>query len=661
MTLFITITVIAFVLLYFYASRKKSAAVAHPVTSKNPAQPPNSAKDLTATLKDIIGKLETNETKRTAFGDQADESIIDVTGNNYELPIDPVTPVLTKCPTEVIYWRHQYVYSYGELAGASSEQLAFYKNFKECFFSGIYYDLQGNTNYAFILLFDLLDSYPKRIAITDLERRLEILGACYPKTLSYARDLLRKIFERNGDYKNVQRIQQVQQRYYNDYAFLNSLGTKFKALMPLKAKDIELLNTINQYSNTFFDIPACGKEVVKVYLQLINLLNASYKDTNTNFQSEIAYVAGLVVKQLHYKSGTESYRYMIEQTTQNIYTYIFKLCENVVREVYGNKRKLTAENYYTDHVVKMEYENRILRQVGALLETIITDITPPDEETEIQLNAQNTSRWKPAFQRITNKISHGNPTLFMEEVLRLAQLNKRNPSIEMIFYEASKFISKTDKEAALQFYLRYIYYDLISEKFDNRQMTKTIQKSLFTKTEQLQDFEQVLSTLIKNKDLDEALRAIPRVYKPKRKKIHLDSVAIEEVQAQHSETVEVLNEFLQDEYQDELHTIQTQQINNQEIKIEIISKEASQQEPVEKPGLVSDAIHLSILTLFEKNNYSLSNGDLEEFARSHGVFKNQIIEKINEICFDCLDDVLIEEEAENYIMNEEYYNKIMVA
>src|SRR5690554_5781273 len=118
----------------------------------------------------------------------------------------------------------------------------------------------------------------------------------------------------------------------------------------------------------------------------------------------------------------------------------------------------------------------------------------------------------------------------------------------------------------------YLYHDLKSKTFDNKQLTKTIQKSLFKTNEQLHDFEQIVSELIKDKNLDKALNAVPKIYEVKRKKIQLDRTTIKEVQQQHSGTVELLNEYLRDEFEDENNSIQSQEINSEEIKIEIIQK-----------------------------------------------------------------------------------------
>jgi hypothetical protein len=41
------------------------------------------------------------------------------------------------------------------------------------------------------------------------------------------------------------------------------------------------------------------------------------------------------------------------------------------------------------------------------------------------------------------------------------------------------------------------------------------------------------------------------------------------------------------------------------------------------------------------------------------VFKNQLIDSINEVCFAVLDDILIEEEEEYYLINKDHYQKIL--
>ena len=273
--------------------------------------------------------------------------------------------------------------------------------------------------------------------------------------------------------------------------------------------------------------------------------------------------------------------------------------------------------------------------------------------------SQNTNRWKIKFEELTANYKN-NLKEFIDSVVSLGKLNKKNPSVENIFFEASKFISKYDKESALSLYVHYLYHDLKSVTFDNKQLTKTIQKSLFKTNKQLHDFEIIVSELIKDKDLEKALKSVSKVYEIKRKKIQLDTDSIKEVQQQHSGTVELLNEYLKDDYEDENNSIKTEEINNEEIQIEITQKSNEIQHSPYLSDIAFKPIHITALELFSKSNFSVSESEFESFAKSQGVFKNQLIESINEICYDFFDDVLIEEEDEYYTINKNYFQSILV-
>src|SRR5690606_5971532 len=361
-------------------------------------------------------------------------------------------------------------------------------------------------------------------------------------------------------------------------------------------------------------------------------------------------------KHFNYRSGSQNYKYSIESTINTFYSTIFKYCENAVRESYGHKRKLNTDSYYTNEEAKSEFDSKIITKVTELLPTLISKITPPDEATEIELNSQTTSRWKIKFEELTTNFK-SNSSTFIEDIIELGKVNKKNPSIENIFFEASKFIAKYDKIASLTLYVHYLYHDLKSASFHNKQLTKTIQKSLFKTNEQLHDFEQIVSELIKDKDLNKALNAVPKIYEVKRKKIQLDRTTIKEVQQQHSGTVELLNEYLRDDFEDESNSIQSQEINSEEIQIEIFQKNEEFHSAF-LSELSLNPIHISILELFSKNNFSILQSEIEDFVKSKGVYKNQVIESINETCYEVLDDVLIEEEDDYYTIIPEYFQQI---
>ncbi len=595
---------------------------------------------------------------------KTDDSIIDVTGNTFNLSKQHSN--LFNPANEVPAWKHQYVYSFLEINNATSEQLKFYNYFKYRFLKGQYIDLKGNTNYAFILLFDLLDAYVKHKNLLQVEKQLEELGRYYPKTKSYAEYYLNKIAKEKNYYQNTQKphFQEDFQNHKYPYSYTNhdywKLGAKYKDKLNLKDEEVKLLNKLWYPSNNFCSVEFCCMEILKLYIATIADLKSKYIQEGSTLDAQFLAVADVIArKHFKYRAGSTNYKYSIDTITNEVYSNIFKHCENAVREHYGHKRKINTDTYYTAAEEKVGFETKIMSKVLEILPTLVSKIAPPDELTEIELNSQNTNRWKIKFEELTAN-NKDNTKQFVESIVALGNQNKKNPSIENIFFEASKFISKHDKETALTLYVYYLYHDLKSASFDNKKLTKTIQKNLFKSNEQLHEFEIIVSELVKGKDLERALQSVSKIYAVKRKKIQLDTASIKEVQQQHSGTVELLNEYLKDEYEDESNSIKTQEINSEEVKIEITQKTNEVHHSIYVGDIAFTQIHTTALDVFAKSNFSVSQLEFETFAKSKGVFKNQLIESINEICYENLDDILIEEEDEYYTINPTYYQRLLV-
>jgi hypothetical protein len=649
-----TIFIIAIIIFIIYVASSKDENYRQNNVSSNYN---NTYKSDQVVRNELMQKLNKNikisVTTKSSLNDYIkDDSIIDVTGQSKKISSNVV---LGKYILGIPQWSMQYVYAYSEINNASIKQKEFYRIFKNSFLNGIYYDLEGNTNYAFILLFDLLNEYDNHKNISTLESQFNILGKCYPKTKSYADSFLRKKREKENILELKNTNVYANNNYYEDYW---KLGSKYKDKLKLNEAEVKLLNAIYNPSNTFFNIDYCGLEIIKLYITVISALKTKYIKEETTIDQQFLAVADVIArKQFKYRSGSQNYKYCIETTPNEFYSHIFKCCENAVREFYGHKRKLNTDNYYTNIEAKTEFETNILSKATQLLPNLISKVSQPDEKTEIELNTINTSRWKIKFEQLVTNYND-KPQEFIDSILSLGKLNKKNPSVENIFFEASKFITKYDKESSLCLYIHYLYHDLKSATFDNRQHTKTIQKSLFKTNEELQDFEKIVSELIKDKDLEKALKQIPEIYKIKRKKIQLNRTSIKEVQQQHSTTVELLNEYLKDDYEDENNTIKSQEINSEEIQIEITQKSEEVHQSTFISELTFTAIHTTALELFVKSNFSVSQNEFELFAKSKGVFKNQLIESINDTCYEFLDDVLIEEEDDYYTINTNYFQRI---
>lgn len=660
MTVIIIIGIIFFVI--YVSSNKKQPVQQKPRFAKPNVMHKAQQEIKEELIQNIIKNVKITVTTSNSVNDYQSDSIIDVTDQAYIINSDTN---LIKIDEGVPYWAHHYVYSYSELNSASVEQRKFYNIFKSNFLNGSYLDLEGNTNYAFILLFDLLNEYENHKNISKLESQLKTLGQNYPKTKSYGISFLIKKMELDGYTEDVSRLRAEDNTSYQNY---NSnydydywrLGSKYKTKLNLNEEEEALLNKLWYPSNNFCSIEYCCIEVLKLYLSVLSELKLKYISEDTTIENEFSFVTDVIArKQYRYRGGSQNYKYSIGSITNEFYSTIFKLSENAVREFYGHKRKLNTDFQYTNEEVKIELESRIFSKVTDLINVLVSKVAPPDEATEIELNSQTTSRWKIKFQELTSDYN-GKPNEFIESIVALGKLNKKNPSIENIFFEASKFIAKFDKATSLQLYIHYLYHDLKSVTFDNKQLTKTIQKNLFKTNEQLHDFEKIVSELINDKDLKKALKATAKIYEVKRKKIQLDRTTIQEVQQQHSGTVELLNEYLRDDFEDENNEIKSQEINNEEVQIEIIPKNEVFHHTPFLSELSLSSLHISILEIFSKNNLSILQSEIEDYAKSQGVFKNQLIESINENCYDFLDDVLIEEDDDYYTIIPEYFDKISI-
>lgn len=565
-------------------------------------------------------------------------------------------------------WAHQYVYSKANLDSASSAQKVFYHHFKKKFIDGICLDLEGNTNYAFILLFDLIDAYDSHKDINSLESQINRLGNCYYKTRSYGvrflNDIKRKerlLSEARSDLSIYQNGGiSSEPKYYDsepEYIYWK-VGSKYKDKLNLNDNEVTLLNKLWESRSSFCSIDFCYFQVIRLYLTAIAAFKKECENGASTIEDEFSMVSDLIArKHFRYRKGSANYKMSIKSTLDEFYASIFKLSENAVREHYGHKRKLSVELKYLDPQIKEQFEDKIVVPFSDLLAKLVLNIPEPDELTQKELNSLNTNRWKDAFQRICEGFS-GDAAGFMSEISALGELNTKNPSIENIFFEASKFIASTHKEAALILYLHYIRHDLQSAKFDNRQLTKSIQKSLFTNREQILRFESTVNEYLKDKDFEKALATIPQIYAKNRKKITLDPSAIEEAKLKHAGTVELLNNYLQEEEDAVISSLKNDHQGSGEIEIQITSDPQFVNQSSFQEEIPFQPIHFQALELFAKNNFTVPVSEFELFAKSRGMFKNQLIESINDACYEVLDDLLIEEDEEFFTIETTYFQTI---
>ncbi|MCR8560402.1 hypothetical protein KXD93_22300 [Mucilaginibacter sp. BJC16-A38] len=441
---------------------------------------------------------------------------------------------------------------------------------------------------------------------------------------------------------------QVYQAYNpDDY----KLGTKYKAKLNLSPQEVIWLNKFMHYTNAFNGIEGCSIAVINLYLGAIKKMVRRFANEPVGLQQRLEDIKNAAYRfSMNQPSqwGYYDHSQVKESTEADLYYTVYKKAESAMREAWESGRSISpAFNTRSQEAVELfkRYTEPTLNEV--ILE-LIPNIPPPDEDTEIELNQKNSTRWKHQFERIINGTNRDTKTI-VKEIHHLAKLNKKNPSVENIYYEAAKFMAQVDKVEALGMYLYYIKFDQKSARIDNKPFNKTIQKQLFKTAEQQAEFHTIVDELIVLNDIKQSLKKVAVFYEPKRKRITLDDSAIKLAGQELSGTVTVLNKYLKEE-EDELEPA----------AYETDSPSATmtiQTDAVAEASFLN-VLQISLLTLFESNNFKLPPDAVNNFVQQHGAFKNQLIESINDACIDVLDDVLIEESEEEYTIDPDYFRKI---
>ncbi len=451
--------------------------------------------------------------------------------------------------------------------------------------------------------------------------------------------------------KEIIAVQNTISSTYSSYYDENwKLGNKYRDKLNLSDAEVTSLNKFWDPSNSFLSVEQCCIAVIKLYLLGLDHLLLQFTVNGNDFYKEFK---KFTTQNQSLRGEYTSVQTFKEQMETYVHLTFFRRAESAVREAYKHKRKInTAFSLYN---LSAGFERRFGDVWNSIMGANKESILATDHPTEVQLNRMNVTRWKFFFEDITATITNENTEVSALRIDGLAEQNNENPAVENIYFEACKLFAKQDKIVAVRFYLKYVYADLQSDKTDSRQLGKTIQKNLFLIDEQLRDFEAIVNGLVKDKNLEAALLRVPDIYGKKRKKIHLDLASVEQAKTQHQNTVDKLSQWLQEE--DDNYTEPDETVELKIAKPDTV-KQVTDTDIFTATVLLSDQ-QKDLLLLFSKNKFQLEEEALNSYARSKSLFKNQLMESINDCCYEELDDLLIEETSGGYMINEFYYNKII--
>ncbi len=526
--------------------------------------------------------------------------------------------------------------------------------------------------------------------ITGLFERLAVANAAPPPPPKPKPPLYIETFPGSG-------VMTYNYNYYYDEP--PTLGETYGLKLGLTPRQVTWLDKFYPpANNAFLAVEPALQATLLLYLAVLPDLDRHLKNTGSTLAQE-AKILEDRARSIAYQEG---YYYQPEfrsggKAGTDIYLAIFRLCENGLRSHFNYNRKGTK--LFARKITKLEpeFDKRMGHFVQRLLPTLLAQVPPPGAETEVAFNEQSPTRWKLYFESLTALLPAKVPA-FLKGLDQLLKANKQNPNREAIYFEAAKALGKLDPETTLKLYVQYLHDGNKWVHPQPKPLPKSLEKVLFPLPEHAQRFTMLVGLLQLNNDRKTALENVAKIYVRERKKIELDMSAVLTVRDQHAGTVELLNEYLRDEpaaspiasvttatkklvpaaaakvakvasatpAADESAaktTAKTAAKTTAKSTPKSTTKSPKQPKsdgfgPVFTPGLALAAVQQAFLHLFKAPTFALPQAQAEAFAKAHGTFRNQLVDGLNDACYELLDDVLIEEDGPDYTIYAPHYQKI---
>ena len=548
----------------------------------------------------------------------------------------------------ISYWEHEYIYGKDSIISKSDEIKESYLKIRNDFFNGIYYNLDPQTNYAFILFFDITDSYKYHYNFTHIENQLYILGKCCNQVNHYSvRELLK--IARKYDIDNNRTIEDPLDikslyAYYSDSREWNykeiceiNYGIKGDDTVFFEFRD-RLGWHLGCYGNQKLDHIICH-----LYLGAVKELIMVASTNKTGFDKEL-----LKLKKHHnftlYNENASS--------VLTMYFAMYTICVNCLFENWGVSVK--KNNYYTENTILSEefYDSKIISNLTTIVKRKVSEIGIIPRDIELYINkVLCPTHWKEKYSSIVDKYNQNNDiNEYSTQIADLIDRNHGNSNIKHLHWESMRLLYKTHKTITLDSYLKYIQVNASDSCGIEKPIPKYITKKIFSTPEQQEDFNKILHLFKNDYNRETANIAVEQLYLPKRKKLNINYELIDKAEHRYSKTVELLSKVLEDDKLAEELTEKlpelSEAMNSSQTKISNVSSE-----------LFNDVQNM-LLNLFVENNYMLSQNQVFEYSKSKGAMANQLISAINENAYDTLDDNLIEVNDNKYQLIEEYYKML---
>lgn len=305
---------------------------------------------------------------------------------------------------------------------------------------------------------------------------------------------------------------------------------------------------------------------------------------------------------------------------------VYNLCCALVLQGLNYKADL-----YDDKVERelLSEHPSLIRVIEEIVNERITAVAITEKDSEGFYRA-NPDAWEIRFYHLQESFTPANVEEFYKDVCTLAKWNSSRITIRRkIYLNSHHFLIDKEKAYSLRFYLRYINVKGATENYPYQKINKKNRKILFKNRQEEVEFDAICEKLKADGNLRAAVRRLNALGISQRKEIKLDIEAIKRAAQKQSEVAGILGKLLLDE-ENEPEVVQVSSSNHKE----------------------------ALMQLFIEHSLRVNKKEVDIFASARGIFVGQLIESINEEYYEELDDVLIEEEDDMYVMDNGYYQQI---
>lgn len=509
-----------------------------------------------------------------------------------------------------------YVYSKMDINSFTSEiSKKTYKSIRKSFLSGEYYNLSGRyySSYAFVLMFDLLDSvFLSSLSNEDVIAVFLRLAYVCPSTLPYVADRV----------KNKMQNGEIGFSYWRNFALtLNDKVSSLPNMQDIVRKDyLDTLWILSEMS-TLTDA------------EQLDVFKASY--LRKNEYSRYPHLCRAVVKLfLQYRKITGNNPTWSRLDLWNLSSYCnIKLINLAIKSIYPPYQAIED-----DYV-----ENKLI--CGATIDPeffkgLISD------KVVMEVNNMRKWVWKKQIEYIKEQYTiNADKQTLCKSLDRFVSLNCLDSLLWRECNAAVKLLLGVDAVRARR------YYFLMCVVNPESKMTRKDLKALFKDFNQTAFDEQVemFRAQVNPNDVKRRIcetysiewilvaidSAIAQITTSRRRKISIDTDKLSEMESQFKETVGVLDSILEDEEAVE--------------ECETAVKEEWEEEPLKK----EQPCNGGLVDFFISHSFSLSREQIDEYARQMNSTAAVMVNDINERYFEELDDNLIEEDGERFFIREE--------